>query len=308
MIINTGQRTDIPAFYSEWFVNRLREGFVLVRSPYDPGTVTRYRLDPEVVDLIGFCTKDPSPMLPHLELLRPYGQFWYVTITPYGREIEPGVPPKREVLESFLRLSEAVGPDRVGWRYDPVFVSADYPVERHIRAFEAMARTLSGATRTAVVSFIDLYAKTRRNFPEVREVSREERLTLGRAFAETAARCGMTLRPCAEGDELARFGADCGGCMTVAMYERALGSRLRVPARAPARKECACYLGGDIGAYDTCGHLCRYCYANHDADAVRRNMARHDPASPLLVGHLRDTDRVREAKQESWTDGQLSLI
>ena len=175
-------------------------------------------------------------------------------------------------------------------------------------AFEAMARTLSGATRTAVVSFIDLYAKTRRNFPEVREVSREERLTLGRAFAETAARCGMTLRPCAEGDELARFGADCGGCMTVAMYERALGSRLRVPARAPARKECACYLGGDIGAYDTCGHLCRYCYANHDADAVRRNMARHDPASPLLVGHLRDTDRVREAKQESWTDGQLSLI
>lgn len=308
MIINTGQRTDIPAFYSEWFVNRLREGFVLVRSPYDPGTVTRYRLDPEVVDLIGFCTKDPSPMLPHLELLRPYGQFWYVTITPYGREIEPGVPPKREVLESFLRLSEAVGPDRVGWRYDPVFVSADYPVERHIRAFEAMARTLSGATRTAVVSFIDLYAKTRRNFPEAREVSREERLTLGRAFAETAARCGMTLRPCAEGDELARFGADCGGCMTVAMYERALGSRLRVPARAPARKECACYLGGDIGAYDTCGHLCRYCYANHDADAVRRNMARHDPASPLLVGHLRDTDRVREAKQESWTDGQLSLI
>ena len=308
MIINTGQRTDIPAFYSEWFVNRLREGFVLVRSPYDPGTVTRYRLDPEVVDLIGFCTKDPSPMLPHLELLRPYGQFWYVTITPYGREIEPGVPPKREVLESFLRLSEAVGPDRVGWRYDPVFVSADYPVERHIRAFEAMARTLSGATRTAVVSFIDLYAKTRRNFPEVREMSREERLILGRAFAETAARCGMTLRPCAEGDELARFGADCGGCMTVAMYERALGSRLRVPARAPARKECACYLGGDIGAYDTCGHLCRYCYANHDADAVRRNMARHDPASPLLVGHLRDTDRVREAKQESWTDGQLSLI
>ena len=307
MIINTGMRTDIPAFYSDWFVNRLKAGFVLVRNPYNPRSVTRYRLSPEVVDLIGFCTKNPAPMLPHLDLLRPYGQFWYVTITPYGKEIEPGVPDKREVLDSFRRLSDIVGPDRMGWRYDPVFISGEYPAERHIRAFEYMAQTLSGYTRTAVISFVDLYEKTKRNFPEVRPVTVEQRLQLGKAFVEIAGQYGMTVRPCGEGDELAPFGADCSGCMTVAMYEQALGRRLKVPKTAPARKECACYLGGDIGAYNTCGHLCRYCYANYDAATVRKNLAAHDPESPLLIGHLEPGDQVHEAKQESWIDPQITM-
>lgn len=307
MIINTGQRTDIPAFYTDWFVNRLKVGFVLVRNPYNPRSVTRYRLSPEVVDLIGFCTKNPAPMLPHMDLLRPYGQFWYVTITPYGKEIEPGVPDKREVLDSFRRLSDTVGPDRMGWRYDPVFISGDYPAERHIKAFEYMAKSLSGYTRTAVISFVDLYEKTKRNFPEVRPVTAEQRLLLGKAFVEIAGQYGMTVRPCGEGDELARFGADCSGCMTVAMYEQALGRRLKVPKTAPARKECACYLGGDIGAYNTCGHLCRYCYANYDAATVRKNLAAHDPESPLLIGHLEPGDQVHEAKQESWIDPQITM-
>ena len=307
MIINTGQRTDIPAFYADWFVNRLKAGFVLVRNPYNPRSVTRYRLSPEVVDLIGFCTKNPAPMLPHLDLLRPYGQYWYVTITPYGKEIEPGVPDKREVLESFQRLSDTVGPDRMGWRYDPVFISGEYPAERHIRAFEYMAQTLSDYTRTAVISFVDLYEKTKRNFPEVRPVTAEQRLQLGKAFVEIAGQYGMTVRPCGEGDELAPFGADCSGCMTVAMYEQALGRRLKVPKTAPARKECACYLGGDIGAYNTCGHLCRYCYANYDAATVRKNLAAHDPESPLLIGYLEPGDQVHEAKQESWIDPQITM-
>ena len=307
MIINTGQRTDIPAFYSEWFANRLKAGFVLVRNPYNPVSVTRYRLSPDVVDLIGFCTKNPAPMLPRMDLLRDYGQYWYVTITPYGKEIEPRVPDKREVLESFRQLSEIVGPERIGWRYDPMFISDAYPAERHIRAFEYMAKALEGYTHTAVISFVDLYEKTKRNFPEVRPVDPEQRLLLGKAFTETGRQHGMTIRPCGEGDELAQFGADCGGCMTVAMYEQALGRRLKVPKFVPARKECACYLGGDIGAYNTCGHLCRYCYANYDAETVRRNMAAHDPQSPMLTGHLMPGDQVHEARQESWIDPQISM-
>ena len=300
MIVNTGQRTDIPAFYAEWFANRLKAGFVLVRSPYDPTAVTRYRLSPDVVDLIGFCTKNPAPMLPHMDLLRPYHQFWYVTITPYGREIEPNAPRKQDVLESFRRLSGIVGVDCVGWRYDPVFVSERYPVGRHVKAFAYIAEALAGYTRTAVVSFLDLYEKTKRNFPEGRPVSAADRAALGKAFAETAERFGMTLRPCAEGNELAEYGADCSGCMTVAMYERAIGKCLKVPGFAPARRQCACYLGGDVGAYDTCPHFCRYCYANGSREAVMRNVRRHDPASPLLIGNLMPGDTVREAKQESW--------
>jgi hypothetical protein len=171
MIINTGQRTDIPAFYSEWFSNRLKAGFVLVRNPYNPHSVTRYRLSPDVVDLIGFCTKNPAPMFRYMDLLQPYGQYWFVTITPYGKEIEPHVPNKLEVLDHFRHLSEIVGTDRIGWRYDPILISDTWPVERHIKAFEYMAKT----------------------------------------FVEIGRQYGITIRPCGEGSELARFGADCSG-------------------------------------------------------------------------------------------------
>ena len=307
MIINTGQRTDIPAFYSEWFSNRLKAGFVLVRNPYNPHSVTRYRLSPDVVDLIGFCTKNPAPMFRYMDLLQPYGQYWFVTITPYGKEIEPHVPNKLEVLDHFRHLSEIVGTDRIGWRYDPILISDIWPVERHIKAFEYMAKALSGYTRTAVISFIDLYEKTRRNFPEVKAVKAEERLLLGKTFVEIGRQYGMTIRPCGEGNELARFGADCSGCMTIATYEQALHQRLKIPEKAPARKECTCYLGGDIGAYNTCGHLCWYCYANYDAGTVCRNMAAHDPESPLLLGQLLPGDQVHEAKQESWIDPQIKM-
>ena len=132
MIVNTGQRTDIPAFYSEWLCNRLKAGEVLVRNPYNPTAVTRYRLDPAVVDLMVFCTKDPGPMLPRMALLSPFRQYWFMTITPYGREIEPRVPGKRAALERFRRLSDLVGPERMAWRYDPIFISAD---ERRLRMY-----------------------------------------------------------------------------------------------------------------------------------------------------------------------------
>ena len=113
MIIQTGMRTDIPAFYSKWLINRIRQGFVLVRNPYNPIQVTRYRLSPDVVDLIVFCTKNPEPMLPHMEMLKPYGQYWFVTITPYGKDIEPNVPEKEKVMDDFKRLSDLVGVDSV---------------------------------------------------------------------------------------------------------------------------------------------------------------------------------------------------
>jgi len=279
-----------------------------VRNPYNPQSVTRYRLSPDVVDVIGFCTKNPAPMLPYMDLLKPYGQFWYVTITPYGREIEPHVPSKLKVLDSFKRISELVGADCMGWRYDPIFISDTYPAERHVKAFAYIAKALSGYTHTAVISFIDLYEKTRRNFPEAREVLPADRMSLGKAFIEIGKQYGMTIRPCAEGDALAAYGADCSGCMTVSMYEQAIRCHLNAPSKVPARKQCACYLGGDIGAYNSCGHLCRYCYANEDIETVKRTIAQHDPASPLLIGHLKPEDQVHDAQQESWKDFQLSMF
>lgn len=309
MIIQTGMRTDIPAFYSKWFLNRLREGYVLVRNPYQPASVTRYSLSPEVVDLIAFCTKNPAPMLPHMDALKPYGQYWFVTITPYGREIEPNVPDKEEVMKSFRKLSDIVGVNSVGWRYDPVFLSGDYPLSRHLADFEHMASFLSGYTKTCVISFIDLYKKVERNFPEVREVSPRDRISLGKEFARIGKKYGMTVKSCAEGNDLAPYGVDCGGCMTVSTFELALGGHLDVPKKKNQRGgQCACLLGSDIGAYDTCGHLCRYCYANANADAVRRNLKLHDPDSPLLLGSLHPEDTIHQARQTSWLDGQLTLF
>ena len=307
MIIQTGMRTDIPAFYPVWFANRIREGFVYVRNPYDPVSVTRYRLSPEVVDLLDFCTKNPGPMLPYLDLLEPYGQYWFVTITPYGREIEPNVPDKEIVIEDFKRLSSIVGVDSVGWRYDPIFITENYSVKRHISDFEQMAAKLSGYTKTCVISFIDLYQKVRRNFPEVRRVEQKDRIRIGKALIETARKYGMTIKTCAEGEELAPYGADCSGCMTIETYEKALHGHLNAPRKKPLRSECACCLGSDIGQYDTCGHFCRYCYANTDIEAVRRNQKLHDPSSPFLIGKLEPEDQVHEAKQQSWLEHQLRL-
>lgn len=307
MIIHTGLRTDIPAFYAEWFMNRIKEGYVMVRNPYNPESVTRYDLSPEVVDLIAFCTKNPMPMLPYLERLKEYGQYWFVTITPYGKEIEPHVPDKEKVLESFCNLSKAVGTDSVGWRYDPIFLSEKYTVEYHIETFEKMAKKLSGYTKTCVISFIDLYEKVKRNFPEVREVSKKDRLFLGEQFALIGKKYGITIKACAEGRELEPYGVDCNGCMTIATYEKALHSSLQAPKRKGGRQECACLLTCDIGAYNTCGHFCRYCYANYSEELVRENRKKHDVASPFLVGNLRENDILHIAKQESWLDHQLKL-
>ncbi|MCR5402238.1 MAG: DUF1848 domain-containing protein [Butyrivibrio sp.] len=308
MIINTGQRTDIPAFYPKWLAGRLKEGFVCVRNPFNPVRVSKYILDPKVVDVIGFCSKNLAPFFPYMSLLKDYGQFWYVTITSYGRDIEPMVPDKHRILEDFKALSSMVGKQRIGWRYDPILVNDVYTVSYHLRAFEQMASALDGYTNIVVISFIDLYEKVKRNFPEIGSVSRKDRHFLGKEIISIAGSHNMIVKPCGEGTYLEQYGADCSGCMTVSDYERAIGRHLTVPARKPARKECICYLSGDIGAYDTCGHLCRYCYANNDYEAVRRNMKLHDPDSPFLTGGFREGDIITQPEQKSWIDNQISLF
>ncbi len=307
MILHTGLRTDIPAFYTEWFANRLKEGYVMVRNPYNPVHVTKYNISPDVVDLISFCTKNPTPFLPYMNLLKEYGQYWFVTITPYGREIEPNVPDKESVMDSFKILSKMVGINSIGWRYDPIFISDTYTVQRHIEEFEKMAGTLSGYTSTCVISFIDLYQKVLRNFPKVREVKKAERIELAKAFVHIGKQYGIEIKSCAEGTELEPYGVDCSGCMTVSVYEKAIGCSLNVPKSKGARAECACILGCDIGAYNTCGHFCKYCYANYDASTVIENQKKHDPKSPLLLGHLKKDDVIHVAKQESFKDMQLKL-
>ena len=308
MIINTGSRTDIPAFFSTWFYNRIREGYVLARNPYNPVFVTRYRLDPSVVDAISFCTKNPIPMLKRIHELDHFRCFFMVTITPYGKEIEPSVPDRQRVIEAFKELSNYAGRNAVCWRYDPIFISEKYTTNFYKVQFARMAAILKPYTDQCVVSFIDLYEKTKKNFPEVRAVPMAVQRELIDAFNETAERTGMQIHLCLENQALVRSRVDADGCFSQAVLEHAIGRRLLVPGHAPARKGCRCLLGADIGMYNTCGHGCLYCYANYNQDLGRRNLKCHDPESPLLIGHLTKDDVVHEAVQETWIDSQMMIF
>ncbi|MBQ6245440.1 MAG: DUF1848 family protein, partial [Kiritimatiellae bacterium] len=210
------------------------------------------------------------------------------------------VPDKHGLLEVFRSLSGIVGVNSICWRYDPILLTGRYTAEYHLRAFAKMAEALEGATDTVVISFIDLYPKVRRNFPEAREVPAADRLALGRAIVEIAASHGMSVKTCAEGTELSAVGADCSGCALIADYERAIGKRLDAPRTAPGRAGCACHLSADIGAYDSCLHLCRYCYANSDTSAVIARSRIHDLGSPFLIGGPLPDDEVIDVPQKSW--------
>lgn len=310
MIIHTGLRTDIPAFYSEWFLNRLRAGEVCVRNPYNTMSVTKYSLSPSVVDLICFCTKNPSPLLSDnaAALLEPYGQLWFVTITPYGKLYEPNVPDKAEVMDSFRQLSKIVGSKRVSWRYDPVFLCGKYTVEQHKKSFEKICRGLSGYTNECIVSFIDLYPKVKKNFPEISEVSFEIQLELADFFVRVGERFGIKIKSCGESAELSKVGVDVSGCMRKIAYERAVGDSMHFPERRQNRKECDCFLGCDIGVYNSCAHFCRYCYANYSRSAVLENIKNHDPNSPFLIGNFKFGDKIHEPLQKSWKTFQKNLF
>lgn len=308
MILNTGNRTDIPAFFSDWFFNRIQEGFVCVRNPYFPHQVTKYILDPQVIDIICFCTKNPKPMLSRLDLIKDYKQFWFVTITPYNQTIEPYVPNKNEIIRSFIELSKKIGSHCIGWRYDPIFLNDYYTIEYHLRIFEQMCQKLTGYTHQCVISFIDLYQKTKKNFKEVQEVNQKDQIYLCQKFVEIGKKYNFEIYTCHENESLKTTGVYTSGCMNQQIIERALGHSLKLPKINEARQGCRCLLNNDIGVYNTCLHSCLYCYANYDRVTVLKNIKMHNKKSPFLIGDFQKDDIIKEAKQVSYIDRQLSLF
>jgi len=308
MIINTGARTDIPAFFSMWFLNRIKAGVVYVRNPYYREQVIKYSLTPDVVDCLIFCTKNPRPILPRIHELDEFSSYWFVTITPYGLDIEPNVPPIEHVISDFQLLSQKLGRHRVCWRYDPIFITENYTVERHVEEFQKMAKGLVGYTDECVISFIDLYEKTKRNFPGIREVITDEQIQLARSFAHIGQQNGITVKTCAEEIDLRQYGIQRSGCISQVVIEKTIGWKLKHRSRKSNRVNCGCIPSRDIGVYNTCPHGCKYCYANYDQETVNRNMRLHDPNSPLLIGQLSKNDTIHIAEQESDIDGQLLLF
>jgi len=320
MIINTGMRTDIPAFYSEWLMNRIHEGFVYVRNPYYRFQVSKYSLSSKVVDCLAFCTKNPYPMLKYLdELKEQYNMFWFVTITPYGKDLEPNVPSLEKVTQDFKTLSNILGKNAVALRYDPILITEEYSVKKHIEMFDKIAKSLKGYTEDVTISFLDLYEKVKRNAPNIRPPTNEEQKHIAKEFVRIGKENNMIIHGCCENPNLKEVGIDITGCMSQEIVEKAIGFNLKPPSGQSKRivtnenKEkpiCNCLMGNDIGAYNSCMHLCKYCYANFNKTLVQENYKLHNPKSPFLIGESTPEDKVSEAKQKSWItfDNQISLL
>lgn len=311
MILSVSRRTDIPNYYADWFYNRMQEGFLYVRNPMNAHQISRIDLSPDVVDCIVFWTKNPAGMLERLDELGKYQYYFQFTLTGYGKDVEPGLPDKREVLiATFQKLSEKVGSQKVIWRYDPIFLSPRYTAEYHLKAFEEIAHSLSGYTRRVVISFVDLYAKTQRNMAglQVKDFSDGDMIALAEQMAHISERYGMEIVSCAESIDLESVGVKHGSCIDKELIEEITGCRLIVDKDRNQRAECGCYESVDIGTYNTCRNGCRYCYANFNDAMVKDSVKSYDVNSPLLCGHIGQDDKITERKVRSLKDNQLSFL
>ena len=296
MLLSVSRRTDIPSCYSEWFYNRIKEGFVYVRNPMNYRQISEIRLTPDATDCIIFWTKNPTPMMERLDELKGYAYYFQFTLTGYGRDVERNLPDKRTVLiPAFQNLSDRIGRERVIWRYDPIFFSDRYNREYHLNAFRCIAEALRGYTEKCVISFVDIYPKNRKNMerlscyvPDEREIRK-----FAKELNEIAERNGIAVASCAEKMDLEDCGIVHNRCIDREMIERITGRRLNVNRDKNQRAECGCAASVDIGTYNTCGNGCAYCYANHSASSVESNLLKYDPASPILCGRVETEDRVK---------------
>ena len=295
MILNVSGRTDIVAFYSKWFLNRLKEGYVDVRNPFNPNLVSR--IDFDDVDLILFCTKNPIPIVDKLgDIKIPY--IFHVTITPYKDDIEPNLPSKSKIIEAVKKISTRVGIDNIYVRYDPIFISEKYNTEYHIKAFTKLCSLLKGYVKTIIVSFIDNYQNVRKNLPylKYRSFTEEDYKLIGENFSKIAKNNNMVVQTCFEERNLTEYGFIKGECMSKELAFKLTGKTYK---KWQARKgnACNCVELVDIGVYNSCNHLCKYCYANYDESKVKENINNHDINSSLLIGHINSDDIIKPRKK-----------
>jgi DNA repair photolyase len=310
MIISASRRTDIPAFYSNWFLKRIDEKFFMVRNPNNVKQVSWISLDPSVVDCIVFWTKNPERLIPHLNKLRNYSYYFQFTITPYGQVLEPNVPTVERAVSLFKKLSDIIGPGRVIWRYDPILLSDEADIPFHINKYASMAHELKGYTKRCIISFLDMYKKTERNlynYP-LRKIAQSDMSVLAERLSEISHLNNMEIYTCAEDINLRQFGISPGKCIDDKLIAETLGKEIDIIKDKYQREECGCVASIDIGAYNTCPHGCLYCYANANSALVKKNMSSHDINSPLIYGNVTPEDKVTIRNVESCIAIQKKLF
>lgn len=291
MILNVSGRTDIVAFYSKWFIKRYQEGYVDVRNPFYPKLVSRiYFKD---VDLIVFCTKNPKPIIPFLKYIK-QPIIFHVTITPYKKDIEPYVPSKKEVINLVKEISKIIPKEYLYIRYDPVFLSNKYNLDYHIKAFDRLCTLLDGYVSKIIISFLDNYKNVQNNlrYLQVKNFSDEDYKKLGLNFSRIAKEHHIIVQTCGEKKDLVEYGFIKDECLSRSLAYKLTGKNFpRWQARN--NKNCNCANMVDIGSYNSCLHLCKYCYANYDESSIRANVSQHDVNSSLLIGNLNNDDIIK---------------
>jgi DNA repair photolyase len=302
MIISASRRTDIPAFYSQWFMNRLQEGYCLVPNPFNPKQVARITLVPESVDAIVFWSKNPAPMLHFLSKIEDMGYRFYFlfTVNDYPKALEPNLPPLAERVSTFIELSEMLGARRVIWRYDPIILSNRTDASYHRKAFDGLCRQLQGRTKRVITSIITLYRKTLRNLAPLENHGyvfdkdprrNPETETLLAHMAASAAEHRMEIFACAEKSDYTSLGIKRSRCIDAGLILELWGIQVSSKKDPGQRKYCGCALSRDIGVTDTCAHGCPYCYANMNPERALSRYKAHHPSSTALIGSPELTEK-----------------
>ena len=301
MIINVGGRTDIVNYYTPWLINRLKEGYVLVRNPYNHKQLTRYDLTPKKVDAIIFCSKNYKPILEYMpKIQEKYPVYCHYTITCYEDDVESKVPTIDESIETLNELSEIVGPKKLSWRYDPILLTDRYTIEKHLQKFEYITSQVHDKISSCIFSFVDMYTKVYRNMPEIIELTLEDKEEILKGISKTAKEYDMPLQSCAAADEYKNYGIMNSGCITRDILEKSNNICLNKVKDKGSRQGCRCIHWHDIGEYDTCLNACKYCYANRNNNIVKKKYEKHDPNSPVLTGQVTNNDNITVAKQISY--------
>lgn len=311
MILSVSRRTDIPSFYSDWFFNRISDGYLYVRNPMNIHQISKIDISPRVVDCIVFWTKNPKPMLGKLDVLDNYNYYFQFTLTGYGKDIESNIPDKRsELITTFQELSRKIGKDRMIWRYDPILINNKYTVEYHLKAFEEICQRLEGYTQKVIISFMDMYTKIKKNMSalEVKTLDGAEMKFIATHLVSIANKYSFSIESCAENIDLEHLGISHGSCIDKNLLEKIIGYRLKGNKDKNQRQECGCFESIDIGAYNTCKNGCVYCYANESTNLVYKNYALYDSKSPILCSEISEKDIITERKVASLKIGQISIF
>ena len=292
MILMVSGRTDIPAFYTKWFMKRLEEGYLDVRNPFNPKLVSRINFNN--VDLIMFCTKNPLPIMPCLkDINKPI--LFHITLTPYKKDIEPNVINKKKIIEGIKEISNIIGKENTIVRYDPIFISNKYNINYHIKAFDKLCNLLNGYIDEIIVSFLDNYKNVSNNikYLQYKNLTDEDYKNIGINFYESANKNNIKVKTCFEKKNLVEYGFVSGDCISKELAYKLTGKKFN---KQTIRKGnlCNCVTTVDIGVYNTCNHLCKYCYANYDEEKVKDNILKHNPNSSLLIGELQSDDIIKE--------------